>query len=92
MELYNRPQNLFVAQFIGSPAMNIIPATIEKTGPSAVVTLTGGVSVDTGIAVDDSEKGQDGFLRRATRGPRYLLRRRFPVRGNRVHPSRRWAR
>jgi multiple sugar transport system ATP-binding protein/alpha-glucoside transport system ATP-binding protein len=26
MELYRRPGNLFVAQFIGSPAMNILPA------------------------------------------------------------------
>src|SRR5439155_1271543 len=30
MELYKRPGNLFVAQFIGSPAMNILPAKIEK--------------------------------------------------------------
>ncbi len=27
MELYQHPGNLFVAQFIGSPAMNIVPAT-----------------------------------------------------------------
>ena len=32
MELYKNPGNLFVAQFIGSPAMNILPAKIEKTG------------------------------------------------------------
>ena len=32
MELYKHPGNLFVAQFIGSPAMNILPATIEKAG------------------------------------------------------------
>ncbi len=29
MELYNSPRNLFVAGFIGSPAMNFMPATIE---------------------------------------------------------------
>jgi multiple sugar transport system ATP-binding protein len=29
MELYNRPVNLFVAGFIGSPAMNFMPATVE---------------------------------------------------------------
>ncbi len=28
MELYHRPDNLFVARFIGSPAMNIVSATI----------------------------------------------------------------
>ncbi|WP_394690736.1 ABC transporter ATP-binding protein [Hoeflea sp.] len=58
MELYSRPANLFVAQFIGSPAMNIIPATIEKTGDSAAVSLAGGKHVETGIAVSDSEKGK----------------------------------
>jgi multiple sugar transport system ATP-binding protein len=29
MELYNQPNNLFVAGFIGSPAMNFMPATVE---------------------------------------------------------------
>jgi multiple sugar transport system ATP-binding protein len=29
MELYNEPVNLFVAGFVGSPAMNFMPATIE---------------------------------------------------------------
>jgi multiple sugar transport system ATP-binding protein len=29
MELYNGPVNLFVAGFIGSPAMNFMPATVE---------------------------------------------------------------
>src|SRR5207244_1377422 len=28
-ELYSRPGNLFVAGFIGSPAMNFLPATVE---------------------------------------------------------------
>ncbi len=31
-ELYNRPANLFVAGFIGSPAMNLIPATLNADG------------------------------------------------------------
>ena len=30
-ELYERPANLFVAGFIGSPAMNFLPATVEGT-------------------------------------------------------------
>jgi multiple sugar transport system ATP-binding protein len=29
MELYNNPANLFVAGFIGSPAMNFMPATVQ---------------------------------------------------------------
>jgi len=44
-EIYSRPQNLFVAGFIGSPAMNLRPGTINLTGgkPGAVVD---GVSLD----------------------------------------------
>jgi multiple sugar transport system ATP-binding protein len=29
MELYNQPRNIFVAGFIGSPAMNFMPASVE---------------------------------------------------------------
>ena len=32
LELYDRPQNLFVAGFIGSPAMNFIEATLKGAG------------------------------------------------------------
>jgi multiple sugar transport system ATP-binding protein len=42
-ELYHRPANLFVAGFIGSPAMNFFPATLTDVGvrvPFGDVTLT----------------------------------------------------
>jgi multiple sugar transport system ATP-binding protein len=42
-ELYNSPANLFVAGFIGSPAMNFFPATLTDVGvrlPMGEVTLT----------------------------------------------------
>jgi multiple sugar transport system ATP-binding protein len=42
-ELYNRPANLFVAGFIGSPAMNFFPATMTDVGvrlPFGDITLT----------------------------------------------------
>ena len=44
MELYRRPGNLFVAQFIGSPAMNILPAKVDKTGATTEVTVTAGAT------------------------------------------------
>ncbi|EMS97368.1 sugar ABC transporter nucleotide-binding protein/ATPase [Agrobacterium tumefaciens str. Cherry 2E-2-2] len=34
LELYDRPVNRFVAGFIGSPAMNFIPATVSPDGAS----------------------------------------------------------
>jgi multiple sugar transport system ATP-binding protein len=42
-ELYNSPANLFVAGFIGSPAMNFFPATMTDVGvrlPFGDITLT----------------------------------------------------
>ena len=35
-ELYDRPVNLFVAGFIGSPAMNLVEASIERQGEQLV--------------------------------------------------------
>jgi multiple sugar transport system ATP-binding protein len=42
LELYDRPANLFVAGFIGSPAMNFLPATLRRNGGSATVELSDG--------------------------------------------------
>lgn len=39
LELYDRPVNKFVAGFIGSPAMNFIPATVGADGKSLVLDL-----------------------------------------------------
>ncbi|MBY5771411.1 sn-glycerol-3-phosphate ABC transporter ATP-binding protein UgpC [Rhizobium leguminosarum] len=58
LDLYERPANLFVAKFIGSPAMNIIPATVAGTGSQTTVTLTGGMSVTLDVATDASEIGK----------------------------------
>lgn len=42
LELYQRPASLFVAGFIGSPAMNFAPAKINADG--SAVDLTGGIA------------------------------------------------
>jgi multiple sugar transport system ATP-binding protein len=39
LELYDRPVNKFVAGFIGSPAMNFIPAAVGADGKSLVLDL-----------------------------------------------------
>ena len=36
IELYQRPANLFVAGFIGSPKMNFISVTVEGVGPDTI--------------------------------------------------------
>ena len=33
LKVYSTPNNLFVADFVGNPTMNFIPATIAKVGP-----------------------------------------------------------
>jgi alpha-glucoside transport system ATP-binding protein len=45
IELYRRPVNLFVARFIGSPAMNVIPAIIVATGAETHLTLVTGAEL-----------------------------------------------
>jgi multiple sugar transport system ATP-binding protein len=42
LELYDAPRNLFVAGFIGSPAMNLLPGVLRRTGGVATVELKGG--------------------------------------------------
>ena len=37
LELYHHPANLFVAGFIGSPRMNLVPATIVEAAPGATI-------------------------------------------------------
>jgi multiple sugar transport system ATP-binding protein len=39
-EIYNNPANVFVADFMGSPAMNLIPARIEANGGGVAVVMT----------------------------------------------------
>ncbi len=42
LELYERPNSEFVAQFIGSPSMNLIPGEVTGTGERTTVRLAGG--------------------------------------------------
>jgi len=42
LDLYDNPANLFVAGFIGSPAMNFLRGTIRRNGTGMVVNLGDG--------------------------------------------------
>jgi multiple sugar transport system ATP-binding protein len=53
-ELYNHPANLFVAGFIGSPAMNFFPASPTEGGlrlPFGQIALTGGAGLPADVIV-----------------------------------------
>jgi multiple sugar transport system ATP-binding protein len=43
LELYDHPANLFVAQFIGSPAMNVVSGVVRQAGGRKWVEVDGGV-------------------------------------------------
>ncbi|MFN4158797.1 MAG: ABC transporter ATP-binding protein [Gemmobacter sp.] len=42
LQLYERPENEFVAQFIGSPSMNLLPGEVVGTGPGTTVRMANG--------------------------------------------------
>ncbi|PYN22963.1 MAG: sugar ABC transporter ATP-binding protein [Candidatus Rokuibacteriota bacterium] len=50
LELYDRPVNLFVAQFIGSPAMNIVAGALERTGVVVVEPMGAGTELVVRVA------------------------------------------
>lgn len=58
LELYERPANLFVAQFIGSPAMNILPATVLEGGASTRIALRDKSVISVPIATEAAEAGK----------------------------------
>jgi multiple sugar transport system ATP-binding protein len=51
LELYDRPINTFVAGFIGSPAMNMIPGTARTAGASPHVAFAGGATLPLPVGV-----------------------------------------
>ncbi len=59
LELYERPRNEFVAQFIGSPAMNLFEGEIIETGETTRVRLTeGGGEALSKVPTTENHKGQ----------------------------------
>jgi alpha-glucoside transport system ATP-binding protein len=79
LELYDTPGNEFVAQFIGSPAMNLLPGKIVATGAQTKVQLdNGGVAVSSIVTTEaDLEKQVNVGVRPEnmllTTGDDYLL-------------------
>ncbi|WP_296425730.1 sn-glycerol-3-phosphate ABC transporter ATP-binding protein UgpC [Yoonia sp.] len=57
LELYERPENEFVAQFIGSPAMNILPGKIIETGERTTIKLDGGGIAVSAVGTNAADKG-----------------------------------
>ncbi|WP_171239288.1 ABC transporter ATP-binding protein [Ruegeria sp. HKCCA5491] len=58
LELYETPDNEFVAQFIGSPSMNLLPGVIAQTGETTVVELEAGGTITSSIATEAGDQGK----------------------------------
>ncbi|MDG2341423.1 MAG: sn-glycerol-3-phosphate ABC transporter ATP-binding protein UgpC [Paracoccaceae bacterium] len=58
LELYETPENEFVAQFIGSPAMNLLGGEITGTGAQTIVSLNSGGTATTCIPTGDGDMGK----------------------------------
>jgi alpha-glucoside transport system ATP-binding protein len=57
LELYEKPENEFVAQFIGSPAMNLFEGEITGTGENTEIRLAGGGVAKSAVPTKDGDKG-----------------------------------
>ena len=58
LELYERPENEFVAQFIGSPSMNLLPGKIVGTGAQTSIELPNGGKALSNIPTQDGDMGK----------------------------------
>ena len=59
LELYEKPRNEFVAQFIGSPAMNLLPGKIVRAGRRTTVELASGGEAVSEVHTKDSDAGMN---------------------------------
>ncbi len=63
LELYHRPQNLFVAGFIGSPKMNFIKGELEgSSNGKAKVKTAGGATVEADVEVASANGSREVTL------------------------------
>jgi multiple sugar transport system ATP-binding protein len=58
LELYDRPDNLFVAGFIGSPAMNFIPGVLRRHNGASFVEIADGIRLAAAVrqTVQDTQQ------------------------------------
>ena len=69
LELYDHPANLFVAGFIGSPAMNFLPGTLRRDGRRAPRVELGRRHAAAAPAGAARRRRPAGDLRHAARAP-----------------------
>jgi multiple sugar transport system ATP-binding protein len=61
-EIYNSPANIFVADFMGSPAMNLIPAKLETSEGALAVCMARGERGPLRVEVGKAPNGLSQFM------------------------------
>jgi inositol-phosphate transport system ATP-binding protein len=70
-ELYERPKNLFAAEFIGNPPMNFLPAELTRRDGDVAAVSDGGLTLDLPTDVQAGlTRGVNGAAKTATLGIR----------------------
>ena len=59
LELYEKPENEFVAQFIGSPSMNLLPGKIVGTGEHTTIEMKNGGRAVSTVPTRDEDMGKE---------------------------------
>lgn len=73
-EIFDDPANLFVADFVGEPAINLLDGTVVKDGDKVLVSVAGGVLETSVTSAKDGQKvtvgvrPQDAFLAPGVKG------------------------
>ena len=73
-EIFDDPANLFVADFVGEPAINLLDGTVVRDGDKVLVNVAGGVLETSVISAKDGQKvtvgvrPQDAFLAPGVKG------------------------
>lgn len=61
MDLYHRPQSLFVAEFIGSPKMNILPARFIASAGAGIRMRIGQQNIDAAVQPGPKQAGEQAI-------------------------------
>ena len=58
MALYHRPASLFVAEFIGSPKMNVLPGQLVRAAPDTATVKLAGVDLEAAVDAQSIQSGE----------------------------------
>ena len=76
LELYHRPNNLFVATFIGSPKMNLVEASVTAVAAGVATLALPGRRIHHDTTAGQGGRARPGDARNPARASRHRSRRR----------------